>query len=479
MKKSKKKSLASDIIIANSSEESVSFEDSDIFGKDDFLFESVIENETSFFEDYSGLQESDKSSLKLKTLLKISTLMNQTYDISNLLFLVLDKIVEFSEAEKGCIILIKENDQLEFKAFKNYSNFEKGQIEQEISKTIIFDAISKQKAILINDAQNEDQYEDSESIFNLNLHSIICVPLIYKETALGVIYLDSSGINCFSREDLEILEIFSSQAATSIKNALLLQEINKHNEQLEEMVEKKSSQLLEVQKKIAKQEKLTGLTHMASGVAHYFNNMLAGIIGNAEILDMYESKHTKEIHEIINISVKMANFISNLLNFSRGKGEEKTLENIIDLIEDALIFKQFDLQNRGIKLIKNFKVNPKVVTSKFELIHTFINILANAIESFENIEKEDKQIEILVEKKDQSCLVTIRDNGRGIKKENLSSIFDPFFTTKGSISGGTHQGFGIGLSTAQRAISESKGDILVESELGKWTKVKIILPVKE
>lgn len=457
------------------SNDSISISDSELFDIDDLDISSPKKNEEDFFDDYIDYKNLKKASAKLKSVLEISKLMNSTYDPDELLNLVMDKIVELSGAEKGSILLLDGDDSLKFKAFKNYTSLEKENAEKEVSKTVLNEAINKKKAILLRDAQSDDVYESSESIVRLDIHSVICVPLLYQGIPQGAIYLDNRNINQFTEDDLEILEVFASQAAVSLKNAGLIEQINKHNAELEYLVSQKSLELLEAQKNIMKQEKIAGLAHIASGVAHYFNNMMAGIMGNAELLDMYGVEHKKEINQIINLSANVSKFTATLLEFSRGTGGEKSEIDITEAVENVLMLKETDFIDNKIVVIKNYSASQVLLTkgNRFEIIHAMINVIANAIESFESI-NNSKTIEISLQLLSDRIQLNFQDNGCGIKEEHISSVFNPFFTTKGSISGGSHQGAGLGLSTAQKLLNENDATISISSSLGSGTNVEIV-----
>ncbi|RYD70428.1 MAG: GHKL domain-containing protein, partial [Sphingobacteriales bacterium] len=96
----------------------------------------------------------------------------------------------------------------------------------------------------------------------------------------------------------------------------------------------------------------------------------------------------------------------------------------------------------------------------------FMNIIINAIEA---IETKDGVIEIKTEAKDDNCVVTITDNGKGMDQKTLSKLFEPFITSKAN-------GTGLGLTNSQNIILNHKGGIQVESTSGKGTSFIIQLP---
>jgi signal transduction histidine kinase len=80
-------------------------------------------------------------------------------------------------------------------------------------------------------------------------------------------------------------------------------------------------------------------------------------------------------------------------------------------------------------------------------------------------------LEDVPEAPDSFIRVTVRDTGCGMKREVLAKVFEPFFTTKGD-----GQGTGLGLSQVYGFISQSGGHVRIESEVGKGTRVHLLLP---
>ena len=434
-----------------------------------------LNDDSDLLNDYLNPKTSNNANAKLKSILEITRIMSSINEPEKLFNLILEKIIELSRADKGAVILTGSDRTLEFKSFVNYSESEKLHIDELISKTVIFNVYENKKAVILKDVVNADDYSDKESVMRLNVRSIICVPMLFKEVCIGVIYLDDRKVNKFTDDDLELFEIFAGQAAVSINNMTLINQINRHNEELESLVSMRTDQLIKAEKKIARQEKMAGLVHIASGIAHYFNNMITGIIGNTDLLKMQGVKHTKQLNEIIKISQNLSRFISSLQNFSSPGNKERISIDLVEVIDNLLLLKQEECSVKNIKLVTN-KFDKKTIlinANKFDLVHAFMNVLSNSVESFENLERKEKRIEIILNEENGFVQLFIKDNGCGIKKENLSSIFNPFFTTKGSISEGEHLGFGMGLSTGQKLIVDNGGGMSVESEEGLGTVVKI------
>ena len=108
---------------------------------------------------------------------------------------------------------------------------------------------------------------------------------------------------------------------------------------------------------------------------------------------------------------------------------------------------------------------------------SLINIIQNAIDSIlekdEIIDKKEdykKEIQIKLKTIDNYALISVKDNGIGIKEDMLTKIFEPYFTTK-------RHGTGLGLTNVARIIEAHNGNINIESEYNKGAKVIIKLPL--
>lgn len=85
--------------------------------------------------------------------------------------------------------------------------------------------------------------------------------------------------------------------------------------------------------------------------------------------------------------------------------------------------------------------------------------------------RENKKIDVKLSSTEENIFITIRDNGKGIKNENIKDVFKPFFSTR---KGGT----GLGLSISLEIIEKHNGTLTVESEYEKWTEFQILLPIR-
>ena len=220
-----------------------------------------------------------------------------------------------------------------------------------------------------------------------------------------------------------------------------------------------------------KAEHLASIGELAAGLAHEIKNPIAGMKGALEIISQKTdpSDPKKEIFNEILLQIeKIHNVIQDLLSYARPKEMSFSLVNPNECIENA------------IKLAKPQK-NSKDIIFHFEGLHNntlacidadkiqelMLNLMLNSISA---IEKKG-QIDIkLLERNKKELEILLKDNGRGIKRDQLSQIFNPFFTTKS-------RGTGLGLSICKKIAAAHQGSLQVKSKEGKGTTFLIRLPV--
>jgi signal transduction histidine kinase/ActR/RegA family two-component response regulator len=245
-----------------------------------------------------------------------------------------------------------------------------------------------------------------------------------------------------------------------------------------------------MEQRLLQSEKLKSLEELAGGVAHNFNNILAAILGRAQLLMMniktppgiQERRSTaldlkKSLEIIEEAALDGANTVRRIQDFSRKKDDERSLMpvNMNDIIEQSLKFTQGkwkdEAESKDIKITIKQKSTtlPAIAGNASELIELFANLINNAIDAM----PQGGSIAINSFAKNKQVTVTVGDTGIGIPQTVRDRIFDPFFTTKGV------QSTGLGLSASYGIVKSHGGTISVESKKGKGTTFTIKLPISK
>ena len=151
---------------------------------------------------------------------EISRLLNGELDYSRLLNIILDKIMEILQAERGFIVTGTAGD-FEIKVARNVEGEELNENNPSISRTVISQVLSTSRPVFLKDAAGDVQFASSRSIVDQQMKSIICVPLVLGDTPYGAIYVENRSLSsCFMEKDLDLMQDLAELSSTNIKNAL-------------------------------------------------------------------------------------------------------------------------------------------------------------------------------------------------------------------------------------------------------------------
>ena len=173
----------------------------------------------------------------LELLLNVSNILAQTLNIDELLSEVIDQIFNLlKRIDRGAILLLdKETRKLREMVSKTRMGDKEGVFSKiNYSRSIVTRAIKSGEPVMMSDTRRVAKAELSDSMEQMNVMSVMCVPLKYKGEVRGVIYVDSIGLpEGFRRDDLDLLTSLSNTAAAAIENARLYgavkQELSERN----------------------------------------------------------------------------------------------------------------------------------------------------------------------------------------------------------------------------------------------------------
>lgn len=280
---------------------------------------------------------------------------------------------------------------------------------------------------------------------------------------------DFSGV-VFTSKEGETIIYLSGRDITERRK--LQQNLRELNENLEKKVMKKTKELRKVKYQLIQSEKLSIIGELVTGVAHEIRNPLATISLIVQYLeskyaDNYPIEKLKSIQRNIN---RVDKIVYGLLNFSHPPRSNFDYHNVSEILERLEpILKHFLPEN--IKIIK--KYDSKLPQGWFDsdcLEQVFFNLISNAIRAMKD--GGELYITTSFDSTRKGIIIKFEDTGVGIPEGNLKKIFKPFFTTY-------KEGTGLGLSICQNIIKEHKGNISVESKLGKGTVFTIFLPLEK
>ncbi|MFZ4507941.1 MAG: PAS domain-containing hybrid sensor histidine kinase/response regulator [Fimbriimonas sp.] len=242
-------------------------------------------------------------------------------------------------------------------------------------------------------------------------------------------------------------------------------------------------QMLEAQ--LRESQKMEAIGTLAGGVAHDFNNILAVILGNAELARQDtppESPALESLAEIMKAATRARALVQQILAFSRRQAHEPLVTDLGPLVRDSLSLLRA-IMPAGVALMPLIGTEPVYAKVDITQINqVLMNLCTNAWQAMPSGQGElkitlgvvDRSPDLLPEIEGPMCAcLSVEDDGLGIQPEHLERIFEPFFTTKG-----VGQGTGLGLSVVHGIVKAHGGAIRVKSVEGEGTTFSIFLPLE-
>ena len=237
---------------------------------------------------------------------------------------------------------------------------------------------------------------------------------------------------------------------------------------VEDLTENK---LLEAE--LAHSERLASVGRLAAGVAHEIGNPVTGIACLAQNIEVEnrDNEIAQSVRQILEQTKRINNIVRSLVSFSHSGAHndgEVAEFNLRECIDEAISLIKLGASGKFMDCVSRGDRNIGIQGDRQRLLQVFVNVLSNACDAM----RHQGRVEIDVTLDDANVLILVRDQGIGIKEEELNKVFEPFFTTKEP-----GEGTGLGLALAYNIVKEHGGQITIDSVPDVGTTVRISLPL--
>ncbi|MBP0004507.1 MAG: AAA family ATPase [Cyanobacteria bacterium SBC] len=396
-----------------------------------------------------------------------------------------------------------------------------------LPKSIVYYVARRHESLVLNDAATTSTpFTYDPYIQQYRPRSLLCLPIERQQKLIGLLYLENNLTpGAFTHNRLELLGLLCAQAAISIENATLYQQLRdserrerERSRQLEQSLHDMESLHLQ----LIQSEKMSALGQLVAGIAHEINNPVGFILGNLtlaenyiedliEHLQLYRERfpepgeefclHAEEIDldylfedapkllSSMKVGVDRIRDISKALRtFSRTDTDVPVSTDLHDNIDSTLLILKHRLKANDIRpeieVVKRYGELPSIECYAGQLNQVFTNLIANAIDAIEEAGRDrsyrdwsDRPPRITISTdsstEGEAVIVRITDNGTGMPESVRTRMFDRQFTTKP-----VGKGTGLGLSISHAIVVEKHGgSIECTTEAGVGTEFTIVLPL--
>ncbi|WP_437951273.1 ATP-binding sensor histidine kinase [Sorangium sp. So ce296] len=397
----------------------------------------------------------------------------------------------------------------------------------DLPQTVLNYVARTGEAAVLRDAPRDARFGRDPAIARLQPRSILCLPLLYRGSVTGLLYLEHrSTPDVFQPARVEVLGWLSAQAAIAVENADLLRavesanaEIRSVNERLEQTVAERTRELRDAQARLIALEKEATEVQMAGGFAHEMRNILTGAktflarvrgagagdpqrsvcVENSELLrelylstkrhipaDTYAATATvfrrinaneelldtalRDIEESLDRGLASTRMILDYAKVGRERPGNQAVR-VRPIVESVLKEASDDLARHAIAVDVLVDAGAELRGDEIHFHSILRNLVLNARDALcEAGDQREKRIVISLVEEPRRWVLEISDTGVGIPPELHARIFDPFFSTK------PESGTGLGLGVVKKLAALYEGAVEISSQPDHGTTFRIALP---
>lgn len=384
---------------------------------------------------------------QLQRLLEISTTLSSTLDLQALLRLVIEVATELTDTEVGSILLVdKKTGELHFAAATGAAAGNSQHVVVPMEGSIAGWIVQNGQPLIIDDVQSDRRFfRGVDRSTNFLTRSMLGVPLVTKGKVIGALEaINKRGERPYTDQDVAVMQALASQAAVAIENARLFQQ-----------------------------------SDVVAEIMHELKTPLMAVTAASELLsrpDLLEDKRMELLRMIRQEAMRLSKMTQAYLELARLESGRAHIRrervDLLRLVEDVVALQQAQANGRQVTIRTRLPAeNPAVVGDEDRLKQVLLNLVSNAIKY--NVVGGRIVVEVTVQ--GEEVVLAVMDTGKGIAPENLARLFERFYRVPDSE--GYSEGTGLGLSIARKILEEHGGRIEVESEVGRGTVFRCVLPV--
>ena len=331
-----------------------------------------------------------------------------------------------------------------------------------VAESLLGVVVRRRKPLQVPNVQVSTRYQNVEVARREGLVSLLSVPLLFADQAIGTLSVYTGRPYHFSNEEVSILSALAELSAIAIEKARLYERI------------------VDVEEQLRQNEKLSALGLLAAEVAHEIRNPLTvmKLLYHSLDLKFPESDPRSKDTRIIEAKIEHLNkIVEQILDFARTTEPKLAPVNLNELIDELGLLVRHKLANQNVRLVRDLQSDlPSLMGDAQQLEQVFLNLILNAAEAMPDggtlTVRSYAVAQPSMSPNIHHVTVEFKDTGVGMTEEVQRGAFTSMLATTKA------KGTGLGLAIVGRIIETHRGTLSIKSRPGKGTTIRIDLPLK-
>jgi signal transduction histidine kinase len=398
-----------------------------------------------------------------ESLASISRTINSTLGLDDALKVVTREACVLMSAKMCSLMMLDESREwLDLRANHGAGEAYVGKPRLSVSESLLGVVVRRKKPLQVENVQVSSRYQNVEMARCEGLVSLLSVPLLFADQAIGTLSVYTGQPYHFSNEEIRILSAHAEMSAIAIEKARLYERI------------------VDVEEQLRQNEKLSALGLLAAEIAHEIRNPLTVMKMLYHSLDLKfpEADPRTKDARIIGEKIEHLNkIVEQILAFARTSEPHFAPVHLNQLIDELGLLVRHKLRNQGIQWItKPHRDLPPVLGDAMQLQQAFLNLILNAAEAMPaggTLTISSRPVTLRgTSEPPAHILVEFKDTGEGMNDEQQRRAFSSLLNTT------KRTGTGLGLAIVRRIVEAHQGKLSLRSQPAKGTRFRLVLPVR-
>jgi len=392
----------------------------------------------------------------LESLASVSRTINSALNLDEVLQTITRDAAQLMQAKMCSLLMLDETRTwLDLRASHGAGEMYIRKPRLSVSESLLGAVVRRKKAVQVHNVQTSAGYQNVEVARQEGLVSLLSVPLMFGNEAIGALNIYTVMPYQFSNEEIRILASFAELSAIAIEKARLYE------------------RLVDAEEQMRQNEKLSALGLLAAEVAHEIRNPLTVMKMLYHSLDLkFPGKDPRaEDARLMGEKIEHLNkIVERILDFARTTEPRLVPVDLNAVVGELSLLVRHKLANQGVKMIRTLQADlPEVMGDAMQLEQAFLNLILNATEAMP--QGGSLTISTRATGDAPKCVVVeFADTGEGMSEEQCSKAFRSVLNTTKA------KGTGLGLAIVGRTIETHGGELNIQSQIGRGTTISIQFP---